>query len=184
MLGAFVVFITSRERSLTLTFSSHSDEVPEFITSDLPHCISGICLTDPSDARHQFVIQLRHRAGTTFHEAVSVLKSNTQEDSIECTRMLISSIRVLQLDYPADHTHHAAVKRAYEFALQISRTTRNQKLFPRCVIVRTGAVPLLRGLTLSNHCAGLSGCAEQVSTTPHDFVSTRSTDGGHLSTIS
>lgn len=66
-----------------------------------------------------------------FHTAVHTLKSNAQEDSIDCVKMVISSIRVLQLDYPCDHSHYAAVKKSYEFALQISRTTRNQKLFPR-----------------------------------------------------
>lgn len=113
-----------------LTPTAYSDEVPEFI-STYHNVFSGICLTDPSDPRHQFVDQLRTRSGTLFHEAVHSLKSNAQEDSIDCVKMVISSIRVLQLDYPCDHSHYAAVKKSYEFALQISRTTRNQKQFPR-----------------------------------------------------
>lgn len=106
------------------------DEVPEFI-NQVPHCSAGICLTDPSDPRHQFVIQLRARAGHLFHNAVHSLKNSGAEDSIDCVKMITASIRVLELDYPCDHVHYTAVKKSYEFALQISRTTRNQKAFPR-----------------------------------------------------
>lgn len=93
--------------------------------------MAGICLTNPDDPRHQFVFQLRERSGKMLHAAVHSLKNNGAEDSIDCVKMLISSIRVLQLDYPCDHNHYTAVKKSYEFALQISRTTKNQKTFPR-----------------------------------------------------
>lgn len=127
MLGE-LSFLSVLAPSLTLCYTS--DEVPEFISTY--HTVnSGICLTDPDDPRHQFVDQLRTRAGTLFHEAVHTLKSNAQEDSIDCVKMVISSIRVLQLDYPCDHSLYAITKKSYEFALQISRTTRNQKQYPR-----------------------------------------------------
>jgi len=54
--------------------------------------------------------------------------------------MLISSIRVLELDYPCDHNHYGAVKKSYEFALNISRTTRNQREFPRFVWIRRASL--------------------------------------------
>lgn len=69
-----------------------------------------------------------------LHEAVQSLKNNGAEDSIDCIKMIIASIRVLELDYPVDHAHYATVKKSYEFALQISRTTTNQKAFPRFVL--------------------------------------------------
>ncbi|SCV72468.1 BQ2448_4005 [Microbotryum intermedium] len=119
--------------------SDAGDEVPEFI-DHMPHCLSGICLTDPSDPRHSFVVNLRERAGHLFHEAVKTLKSSAQDDSIDCVKMLISSIRVLELDYPCIHTHYGDIKKTYDFALTISRTTRNQKLFPRFVWVRRAAL--------------------------------------------
>lgn len=124
------VFVLAR-----LRLTQRRDEVPEFI-DHLPHCESGLALTDPADPRHQFVTKLRADAGAMMHEAVHALKNNGAEDSIDCVKMLISSIRVLELDYPCDHTHYASVKKSYEFALQISRTTRNQKTFPRFVWVR------------------------------------------------
>lgn len=104
--------------------------MPEFI-STYHYVQAGLCLTDPADPRHQLVVQLRERTGQLLHNAVQTLKSNAREDSIDCVRMTISSIRVLELDYPCDHSHHAAVKKSHDFALQISRSTRNQKLFPR-----------------------------------------------------
>lgn len=106
--------------------------MPEFIAA-YDNVQSGMCLTDPSDPRHQLVAQLRERTGQTLHNAVQLLKSNGREDSIDCVKMTISSIRVLELDYPCDHAHHSAVKKSHEFALQISRTTRKQKTYPRCV---------------------------------------------------
>lgn len=121
------------------TASDAGDEVPEFI-DQLPHCNAGICLTDPADPRHAFVSQLRDRSGAMLHNAVQSLKNNGAEDSIDCVKMLISSIRVLELDYPCDHVHYAAVKKSYEFALQISRTTRNQKAFPRFVWIRRASL--------------------------------------------
>jgi len=50
--------------------------------------------------------------------------------------MVIASIRVLELDYPCDSSNHGSVKKSYDFALNISRVSRNQKLFPRFVWVR------------------------------------------------
>lgn len=110
--------------------SDAGDEVPEFIAT-YHYVKAGLCLTDAADSRHQLVVQLRQRTGELLHNAVQTLKSNAREDSIDCVRMTIATIRVLELDYPCDHSHHAAVKKSHEFALQISRTTRNQKLFPR-----------------------------------------------------
>lgn len=92
-----------------------------------------MCLTDPSDPRHSFVFKLRERCGRVLHDAVHSLKNNGAEDSIDCVKMLIASIKILQLDYSCDTSHYTAIKKSYEFALQISRTTRNQKAFPRCV---------------------------------------------------
>lgn len=63
-----------------------------------------------------------------------------QESSIDAVKMLISSIRVLELDYPCDHNHYGAVKKSYEFALNISRTTRNQREFPRFVWIRRASL--------------------------------------------
>ena len=99
-----------------------------------------MCLTDPSDPRHQFVFQLRERCGRVLHDAVHSLKNNGAEDSIDCVKMLIASIKILQLDYSCDTTHYTAIKKSYEFALQISRTTRNQKAFPRFVWVRRASL--------------------------------------------
>lgn len=106
--------------------------MPEFI-NHLPQCAAGICLTDSTDPRHQFVTQLRIRAGEMLHTSVDSLKNNGAEDSIDCVRLLISSIKLLELDYPCDHLHYTAVKKSYDFALQISKTTNNQKRFPRFV---------------------------------------------------
>lgn len=114
--------------------------MPEFIDYP-PHCEGGICLTDTADPRHAFVMQLRARSGETLHASVAALKNNGAEDSIDCVKMLIASIRVLEIDYPCDHLHYTAVKKSYEFALTITRTARNQKLFPR-------SVPTIRHPTL------------------------------------
>jgi proteasome activator subunit 4 len=119
--------------------SDFGDEVPEFI-DQLPHCVAGICLTDPADPRHQYVLGLRERTGRVLHAAVGSLKDNGAEDSIDAVKMIISSIRVLQLDYPCDHAHYASVKKSLEFAQTISRTTRNQKTFPRFVWCRRAAL--------------------------------------------
>ncbi|GAA6053733.1 hypothetical protein JCM3770_003189 [Rhodotorula araucariae] len=115
--------------------SDAGDEVPEFI-DHLPTCNAGFPLNDPSDPRHQFIADLRTRAGQFLHNAVQTLKSTQQQDTIDCIKMVIASIRVLELDYPCDSSHHGTVKKSYEFALNISRVTRNQKLFPRFVWVR------------------------------------------------
>ena len=119
--------------------SDFGDEVPEFI-DQLPHCVAGICLTDPADPRHQFVLGLRERTGRALHAAVASLKNTGAEDSIDAVKMIISAIRVLQLDYPCDHAHYASVKKSLEFAQTISRTTRNQKTFPRFVWCRRAAL--------------------------------------------
>lgn len=116
------------------------DEVPEFI-NHLPACKVDIALQDPQDPRYQFVLELRERAGAIFHRGVQALKATAgQESSIDAVKMLISSIRVLELDYPCDHNHYGAVKKSYEFALNISRTTRNQREFPRFVWVRRASL--------------------------------------------
>ncbi|GAA5959559.1 hypothetical protein JCM21900_003196 [Sporobolomyces salmonicolor] len=122
-----------------LPASDAGDEVPEFI-DHIPSCEANIPLSDPKDPRHRFVVDLRTRAGQLFHAGVQVLRSDGEQDSIDCVKMIISSIRVLELDYPCDHTHHGAVKKSYEFALNISRTTRNQKEFPRFVWVRRASL--------------------------------------------
>jgi proteasome activator subunit 4 len=90
-----------------------------------------MCLSDPADPRYQFVLALRDRSGQFMHDAVNSLKNNGAEDSIDCVKMLIACIRVLQLDYPSDRAHYTAIKKSYEFALQISRTHKGQKAFPR-----------------------------------------------------
>ncbi|KPV77183.1 uncharacterized protein RHOBADRAFT_25084 [Rhodotorula graminis WP1] len=115
--------------------SDAGDEVPEFI-DHLPTCNAGFPLSDPQDARHQFVADLRMRAGQFLHKAVQTLKSTQQQDTIDCIKMVIASIRVLELDYPCDSSNHGSVKKSYDFALNISRVSRNQKLFPRFVWVR------------------------------------------------
>ncbi|GAA5921528.1 hypothetical protein JCM1841_000553 [Sporobolomyces salmonicolor] len=122
-----------------LPASDAGDEVPDFI-DHIPSCKANIPLSDPKDPRHRFVVDLRTRAGQLFHAGVQVLRSDGEQDSIDCVKMIISSIRVLELDYPCDHTHHGAVKKSYEFALNISRTTRNQKEFPRFVWVRRASL--------------------------------------------
>ncbi|KAK4703609.1 proteasome activator subunit 4, partial [Phenoliferia sp. Uapishka_3] len=119
--------------------SDAGDEVPDFI-NQLPHCQAGMCLTDPADPRHAFVFGLRERCGRVLHDAVHSLKNNGAEDSIDCVKMLIASIKILQLDYSCDTSHYTAIKKSYEFALQISRTTRNQKAFPRFVWVRRASL--------------------------------------------
>ncbi|GJN88228.1 hypothetical protein Rhopal_001193-T1 [Rhodotorula paludigena] len=119
--------------------SDAGDEVPEFI-NHLPTCNAGIPLSDPSDPRHQFVVDLRERIGRFLHDAVQTLKSSQQQDTIDCIKMVIASIRVLELDYPCDTSNHATIKKSYEFALNISRVTRNQKLFPRFVWVRRASL--------------------------------------------
>lgn len=132
---------TSTIASLLLRFKTYHaalwciicrDEVPEFI-DHLPHSKAGICITDPLDPRHIFITELRARTGAILHRSVNVLKNNGAEDSIDSVKMVIGCVKVLELDYPCDHMHHGAIKKSYEFALQISKTTRNQKLFPRLV---------------------------------------------------
>ncbi|GAA5990546.1 hypothetical protein JCM10908_003124 [Rhodotorula pacifica] len=119
--------------------SDAGDEVPEFI-DHLPSCNTGIPLSDPADPRHQFVAGLRARAGQFFHDAVQALKGSQQQDTIDCIKMVIASIRVLELDYPCDTSAHESNKKSYDFALTISRVTRNQKLFPRFVWVRRASL--------------------------------------------
>lgn len=119
--------------------SDAGDEVPEFI-DQLPSCDTGIPLTDPSDPRHRFVSELRTRAGRFFHESVQTLKTTQQQDTIDCIKMVIASIRVLELDYPCDISAHESIKKSYDFALNISRVTRNQKQFPRFVWVRRASL--------------------------------------------
>ncbi|GAA5895195.1 proteasome activator BLM10 [Sporobolomyces salmoneus] len=127
-------------KDLGLVASDAGDEVPEFI-DHLPACTVDIPLQDPNDPRYQFVLGLRERAGQLFHRGVQTLKATAgQESSIDAVKMLISSIRVLELDYPCDHNHYAAVKKSYEFSLNISRTTRNQREFPRFVWVRRASL--------------------------------------------
>ncbi|GAA5836406.1 hypothetical protein JCM11251_007072, partial [Rhodosporidiobolus azoricus] len=115
--------------------SDAGDEVPEFIDY-MPTCKASIPLTDSKDPRHRYVVDLRNRIGDFLHRSVQALKSSGQEDSVDAIKMVISSIRVLELDYPCDSGHHATVKKSYEFSLNISRVTRNQKEFPRFVWVR------------------------------------------------
>lgn len=64
------------------------DEVPEFIDL-IPSCNAGICLTDPSDPRYQYVISLRDRIGEGLHQAVICLKDSGAEDAIDCVKMLM-----------------------------------------------------------------------------------------------
>jgi proteasome activator subunit 4 len=119
--------------------SDAGDEIPEFI-DHLPSCNTGIPLSDPADPRHQFVASFRARAGQFFHDAVQTLKGSQQQDTIDCIKMVIASIRVLELDYPCDTSAHESIKKSYDFALNISRVTRNQKLFPRFVWVRRASL--------------------------------------------
>ncbi|KAM0792923.1 hypothetical protein ACM66B_002682 [Microbotryomycetes sp. NB124-2] len=119
--------------------SDAGDEDPEFIS--LYHNVkSGIPLTDPTDPRFQLVAQLRSRVGVLLHSAVTTLRENGREDSIDSVKMIIATIRTYMLDYPVDHSHYNMAKRSYDFALQISRTTRNQKQFPRYVWVRRASL--------------------------------------------
>lgn len=147
MLGELHVSRSLPPSSKRFGVTLYSDEVPEFI-DQLPHCLAGICLADVNDPRHQFVVGFRERSGHMLHEAVHSLKNNGAEDSIDCVKMIISSIRVLELDYPCDHLHYSAVKKSYEFALQISRSTKNQKAFPRYVVLRPSCILSLIHRTL------------------------------------
>ncbi|BGP18854.1 hypothetical protein JCM10213_003509 [Rhodosporidiobolus nylandii] len=119
--------------------SDAGDEVPEFIAHQ-PTCEASFPLKDPKDPRHRFVVDLRNRCADFLHRAVQALKSSGQEDSVDAIKMVIASIRVLELDYPTDTTHHATVKKSYEFSANISRVTRNQKEFPRFVWVRRASL--------------------------------------------
>ncbi|GAA6033408.1 hypothetical protein JCM8097_006736 [Rhodosporidiobolus ruineniae] len=119
--------------------SDIGDEVPEFV-NHMPTCKANIPLSDPNDPRHRFVVDLRTRIGDFLHRSVQSLKSSGQEDSVDAIKMVISSIRVLELDFPCDTSAHATVKKSYEFALNISRTTKNQKAFPRFVWVRRASL--------------------------------------------
>ncbi|KAK4046499.1 Proteasome activator BLM10 [Microbotryomycetes sp. JL201] len=112
--------------------SDVGDEDPEFIS--LYHNVNcGIPLTNHEDTRFQIVAQLRARVGALLHSAVQTIRQHGREDSIDSVKMVISTIRVYMLDYPVDHSHYNMVKRAYDFSLQVTRTTRNQKQFPRFV---------------------------------------------------
>ncbi|GAA6008845.1 hypothetical protein JCM10207_001745 [Rhodosporidiobolus poonsookiae] len=128
-----------RPEELGQPASDAGDEVPEFI-NHMPTCRASIPLSDPKDPRHRFVVDLRNRASDFLHRAVQALKSSGQEDSVDAIKMVISSIRVLELDYPCDTSAHGTTKKSYEFALNISRVTRNQKEFPRFVWVRRASL--------------------------------------------
>lgn len=119
--------------------SDAGDEVPEFI-DHLPRCNIGLPLSDANDPRHAFVADIRTRAGEFLHNAVQTLKVSQQQDTIDCIKMVVATIRTLELDYPTDSNHHSTVKKSYEFALNVSRVTRNQKEFPRFVWVRRASL--------------------------------------------
>ncbi|BGP22448.1 Proteasome activator BLM10 [Rhodotorula toruloides] len=126
-------------KDLGVPASDAGDEIPEFI-DHLPRCNIGLPLSDANDPRHAFVADIRTRAGEFLHHAVQTLKNSQQQDTIDCIKMVVATIRTLELDYPTDSNHHSTVKKSYEFALNVSRVTRNQKEFPRFVWVRRASL--------------------------------------------
>lgn len=115
--------------------SDAGDTVPSFI-DQVPHMESCLCLTDPGDPRHGFVVDFRAKVGEMLHASVMSLKGSGAEDSIDCIKAIASTIRTVMLHYPCDPAAYNAVKRSYDFAVQITRTTKRQRAFPRFVWVR------------------------------------------------
>ncbi|GAA5988215.1 hypothetical protein JCM11641_001615, partial [Rhodosporidiobolus odoratus] len=127
--------LLERPENLGQQASDAGDEIPEFI-DHMPTCEAAFPLKDPKDPRHRFIVDLRERCADFLHRAIQVLKASEQDDSVDAIKMVIASIRVLELDYPCDTATHGTIKKSYEFATNISRVTRNQKEFPRFVWVR------------------------------------------------
>jgi len=76
---------------------------------------SGFCLTDPQDARYQYITGLRRRFGEFLHAASLSLQKQGEENTVDAVQMLvryycgvhellftllkISSIRTYMLEY-------------------------------------------------------------------------------------
>ena len=108
--------------------------------ADLPTCKGGFVLTDPADPRYQRIVAFRARVGRTLHESIERLQHHSADDSIDCVKMLIGSIRCYLLDYPLDRTVYSSSKKTYDFIRGVTRYVANQKKYPRVVWVRRAAL--------------------------------------------
>lgn len=57
---------------------------------------AGFCLTDPSDARHQYITNLRARFGEFLHKASASLRRQGEENTVDAVHMLVSFFFFLQ----------------------------------------------------------------------------------------
>ncbi|KAH8929547.1 hypothetical protein BT69DRAFT_1292546 [Atractiella rhizophila] len=108
---------------------------PEFVER-VPAFACGINITDPSDPRHTYMLKLRERYGETLHNAIDAFKSHGVEDSIDCVRLLISSIKSILIDYPCDRSTYGHMQRYFDFTKNLCKNWKGQQLYPRAVWIR------------------------------------------------
>jgi proteasome activator subunit 4 len=63
--------------------------MPEMIAAMEP-LNAGFCLTDPNDARHQYITNLRRRYGLFLHNASATLRQQGEENTVDAVHMLVS----------------------------------------------------------------------------------------------
>jgi proteasome activator subunit 4 len=66
------------------------NELPEMIASMEP-LNAGFCITDPNDARHQYITYLRRSYGQFLHKASVSLRQQGEENTVDAVQMLVSS---------------------------------------------------------------------------------------------
>ena len=72
-----------------LSYAINRNELPEMIAAMEP-LNAGFCLTDPSDARHQYITNLRARFGEFLHKASASLRRQGEENTVDAVHMLVS----------------------------------------------------------------------------------------------
>ncbi|KII93397.1 hypothetical protein PLICRDRAFT_694576 [Plicaturopsis crispa FD-325 SS-3] len=122
-------------RSASTETSDTLNELAEMIPSVDP-LNSGFCLTDPEDARYQYITSLRRRFGDFLHRASVSLRQQGEENTVDAVRMLIRALRTYMLDYGDSKDSYSANVDQYSSELDVARLYANQKVWPRALYTR------------------------------------------------
>ncbi|KZT19390.1 hypothetical protein NEOLEDRAFT_1142177 [Neolentinus lepideus HHB14362 ss-1] len=111
------------------------NEIPEMIaTVESLEC--GFPLSDPSDARYQYITSLRRQYGEFLHRASESLLKQGEENTLDAVYMLIRSIRTYMLEYGDNRDSYYVQNDQFNTERSVTRQYAGQKVWPRAVFVR------------------------------------------------
>jgi proteasome activator subunit 4 len=127
--------LTSQEYAAAAEGSDVLNEIPEMIAHIEP-ILSGFCLNDRTDPRHQYMTSLRRRFGQFLHKASVSLMERGEANTVDAVYTLIKAMRAYFLAYGDSQDSYYVNESQYNTEKDVACLFGGQKQWPRSVLVR------------------------------------------------